>query len=432
MVTSMRRHVIIAALVVFPLLIGAGAASPQPDPVCVLCGDRLETLTADRNLSVDRTTVTIEIDDDGSADWRLTGELQNASAIDYYREHPDELTAAARAVLTDPTNDRPPGGAVSNVEAGVDDAGVLVVRFTQAGFAEERVGGVLFSAYLYEDSTAWIQLTADELVVVPPDGYEFTNAPQGAERLPYRAVWASNDFSEAYLVMATEDDAATNLATRLVLGRQAAPNVLVSIGLVLPGALLLVLLAREAGRLAGRLPRHSRGAELVAGGGALLFVFGLADPTWPLLALGGVGVAAGGLARSGRLADRFDEPTHSVAIVAVVLGIVGFAFSLVSPLWIWGPTEALWRGFVVASFALPAALMLPYGVAIADDRGRHWPWLAGAALLFVALASSDPTRPPGTFAGLFAVFALVGAGVSALVGLPLCWLGRQFIAGDAD
>lgn len=426
----MRRHVIIAALVVFPLLVGAGAASPQPDPVCAICGDRLETLDPDRNLSVGHTTVTVEVDDDGSADWRLTGELRNASAAAYYRDHTDELTAAARAKLTDPGNDRPPADTVSNVDAWVDDTGVLVVRFTQAGFAEERLGGVLFSAYLHEDSTAWIQLTADRLVVEPPDGYELTNAPTGAESVPYRAVWESDEFYGAHLVMAPDDGAATNLATRLVLAREAAPNVLVSLGLLLPGALLLVPLAIATGQFAGRLPRHHRGPELIVGAGLLLVVAGLPGPSWPLVALGSVGVVAGGLARSDRARARLTAPVHWMAVVGLVLVTVGFAFSLVAPLWVWGPAAAFWRGLVWAAFALPAALMLPYGIALESGRGRYWPWLSGASLLVVGLAFSDPTGPPGTFAGLFAIFALVGAGVSALVGLPLCWLGRQCLRRD--
>lgn len=428
----MRRRAVLAALLVLPLLAMGAAASPQPVPVCVICGDRMDTLNNDRDLSVGHTTVTIEVATDGSADWRLTGELENLSSAAYYREHPDELEAAARAALTEPGNDRPAAESISNVNAWVDDEGRLVVRFTQTGFAERRAGGVLFSDYLFEDSTAWMQLAADRLVVEPPEFHRLTNAPAGAEGVPYRAAWGPNDFHGAYLVMAEDDGAATNLATRLVLARQAAPNVLVALGLALPGALLLVPLGAWMGQLAGREPVHPRGPDLVAGGGALVFVFGLAEPTWPLLALGGVGVVGGGLARSDWARARLTEPAHWAASIGLVLAVVGFAFSLVEPLWIRGPTAAFWRGIVLAGFALPAALLLPYGVALERGRGRRWLVLASASLLLVSLVFRDPTRPPGTFAGLFAVFGMVGAAASAALGLPLCWLGRQFVGPDAE
>lgn len=180
----MRRAAVPAMLVALALLVpvsgGPVAASPQPVPVCPVCGE-----TFDGNVTA--TDATLSIEPDGDVRWRVENDVPAATAADW-REHPDRLRNRVNAAIDHPN--RPPYDP-SAPTVDVED-GTVTIGFVDRGAAKQRFG-VLVLPYL--QGARWV-INAERFVVEPLEGARIVNDPALATVEGDRAVWTGASATE--------------------------------------------------------------------------------------------------------------------------------------------------------------------------------------------------------------------------------------------
>lgn len=442
----MRRPataLLLLGLVVTMGLAASVTASPQPTPVCGVCGGGLVFGTSGtdelRGLTVEESTATIRIHDDGSATWDVTNHVGNESAVSYLHEHPAALDRLVAEALEYSTVEGP----FRNVSASIDGDRVSI-RFEDPTAARRMPGGVLVVDYLHTRGyDSWPVITADRLTIVGPAGTTVTNSPPGARVEGRNATWHGNASVPLYEASSVERDAYVTFAegglgvglwTTLAVALATAPivvAVLTETHLAPLGLLALGLLAiTAAGRLVFRrwtLPDTRRVGLGVAGLGALAFVpvaLGevlpqLAGHRWVLelgvmyLTLGAVAYWRGSEARLG----------HGIAAGLLALVGIGLAHAFALPGEYVTRSEAVRSGVNAAIHLLPVLAMLVLGATVADGtrRGVVGGILAVlGAFLLAELTVVWPTQRPF---GLVLIFFLAGAAAVVLLGLPMFILG---------
>lgn len=172
------------AVVLAALLLAAVAglalpatASPQPSPVCPVCGQSFhENVTA--------TDATLQVQEDGDVRWRIENEVRAPTATDWR-----ENRTAVRQLVADRVDRRstPPYDPIA-VEVELE-GDTLVVEFVDRGAARQRFG-LLVLPYLHgEGVQARYVINADEFVVESPAGQRPVNEPAGANVENGRVVW---------------------------------------------------------------------------------------------------------------------------------------------------------------------------------------------------------------------------------------------------
>lgn len=441
----MRRPAItLALLLVLAGTLSVGAtASPQPRPVCGVCGGGL-VLAADetdtlRGLTVERSVATIQVHDDGSATWRVTTRIGNASAISHLNDDPDAVDRLVRDALGYGTVERPH----RNISASIDGA-TIRVRFTDPDAARRMPGDVLIVEYLHARGyDTWPVIAADRLTIVGPAGTTVTNDPPGARVEGRTATWEGNASvplyeaprveRDAYVAFAAADGAA-GLRTTLAIALATAPIVVGVLGSIhLPPLLLLALGLLAVIAIGRRVLRssavdtHREVAIGVAGLGGLAVVTLALGAVLPLfegnrwvLELGGLYLALGGIAywRGARTRVRELVAAGLLVQVAVVL-----ALAVTLPSEYTTQSEALRRGVHEAVRLLPLLAMPVLGAAaVGGDRRRTAGGLLVVLGAFVVAELSVvwPTQRPF---GLVVVLFAAGAAGVVLLGSPLFLLG---------
>lgn len=175
-----RGTAVVPTLVVIAMaaaIVPPAAASPQPTPVCPVCGQTFhENVTA--------TDATLQVQGDGDVRWHVENELADPTAS-RWREN----GAAARVrVEEELTRSFGPPYDPESLEVSVE-GDTLVVGFVDRSAARQRLG-VLVLPYLHgEGVQARYVVNADEFVVEGPAGHRVVNEPAGATVEDGRAVW---------------------------------------------------------------------------------------------------------------------------------------------------------------------------------------------------------------------------------------------------
>lgn len=183
----MSRSAALAALAAFALVgvggLAAGlaggpvAASPQPVPICSICGQTFhENVTA--------TDATLEVRENGDVYWRVENALAEPTAS-AWRENPDAAERRYREAV-DYGFRAPDNPTEPTVEVRGDS---VVIEVVDRGAARVRLG-LLVVPYFHGEGTAhrWV-VNADELVVEAPPGHRIVDEPAGAAVEGDRAVW---------------------------------------------------------------------------------------------------------------------------------------------------------------------------------------------------------------------------------------------------
>lgn len=444
----MRKTPLLFALLLVAGGLASGAlASPQPTPVCGVCGGGLVVAADDSldGLTVEKSVATVRVHRDGSATWHVTNRISNESALAYLEEHPEAADELAARALEYGTIDGP----YENVSATVNGS-TLRIRWTDADAARRMPGGVLVVEYFHTRGyDTWPVMTADRLSIVGPEGTTVTNGPPGADVDDRRATWTGNASTPVYDAPTVHEDAyvafadgglGATLFTTVDLALATAPIVVGVLGAVHLPPLLVLFLGLVGVVAAGRrlLDRPSlRSERAVALGvgalGALVVAVDLLGRAVPqfnahrvVLELGVVYLAIGAMAYW-----RDDDARVRDVVAAGVLALVGIwvAVGLTLPGEYVTQSEAFNRGLRDAVRLSPvvATALLGAGVASGDRRESALGGLAVLVAFFaVELSMVWPTQRPF---GLVVVFFVAGAVGAVVAGIPAFLLGGTIRGG---
>lgn len=440
--------VVAVALVASALLASTAVASPQPSPVCGVCGSGLTDGPAEHeglgDLTVVRSVATVRVHADGSATWRVRNELANGSATASLRENPallDRLVEdALRAGVVE--------GPVENRSATMNGT-TMHVRFTDPTAATRSPGGVYVVRYLHAGGLeTWHALTADRFSVVGPAGTTVANDPPEATVDGRTATWRGDSSGDLWDVPSLRRDAYVAFAEDGVWATGRAHGALIAATLPivadvvgsfhLPGLVPFALGAfgaawagsRTRDRLVEPSPRAIALATMGLGSLAIAFgvfrsPFGFFGRTGIALHLGLLYAVLGGVAAvradDARVVDLLAAGTLALVCVAALEVVVSS-----------GSDRPLLRAASSAVRLLPVVLAVPFGAAVAaGDRNRTL--VATLALLgafFVAeLSVAWPTTRP--FGPVVLVFAAGGVGTLVVATLPFLLGGAVSGAGPA-
>lgn len=188
-------------------------ASPQPSPVCPVCGQSFhENVTA--------TDATLQVQGDGDVRWRVENEVRAPTATDWR-----ENRTAVRRLVADRVDRRSaPHYDPTAVEVGME-GDTLVVEFVDRGAARQRFG-LLVLPYLHGGGVqARYVINADEFVVEAPAGQRPVNEPAGADVENDRVVWRGAAASDERLERAELRTAPEPGDTYVVFGSGATAGV---------------------------------------------------------------------------------------------------------------------------------------------------------------------------------------------------------------
>lgn len=441
------RSLVLRALACSVLLASALVApvgsAPPPAPVCEACGDEFADalrwhgerhgLDADRTTTgVARSVATVHLAGNGTATWTVRNRLTSEAAVRFLRGNETALADVAEYAAPGPVRD-----------ARVATNGTVVLRYRTPDLAAAAPGGVVRFAGLRETHLRRFSgLGADRLVVRGPPGTvaRGTDADTDGNAVLLTAIPDDGGFV-TFAPPGVAGDALHAVAVADAVWWNVARNLLV--GVLLPTAVLLALVAATT-RLAGRPARRDgRLAETAAVVGALGCI--------PLAALVAVGpghlfVVAGtvcashvALAALAVVAARSKvRPTLPRAAAGVALAsLAGFvatlaATAVVQP-WYLSRLAALnYYAVDDAVFAASAGLLVlssaVAGYAAGTGTNRRVAVAAPAVTLAVGLAASTSfASPPGSSVlGVygFVAFAVAIPAVVAVLGLPAFFLGR--------
>ncbi|WP_224332599.1 hypothetical protein [Haloprofundus halobius] len=433
-----------ATLLATSLVAPVADARPPPRPLCDGCGDSFAETAADRgvDLSVEESTATVRVHENGSATWVVRNRVADAEAATRLR---------ANATLRETIADR----AMWDTEllsTTVSEDGVLTARYREPEFAERSAGGTLRSG-AFTESYGYRNLDglgADELVVVAPDGMRVGWTVPGSTVSEDGRRMTLTEFTDAdegdFVTFVPEDSAfgavLSPLAVTEKLGPVAALNLGVFVGL--PTAFFATLVAGIAGAVSWLSTRsgHFERVENYAGTG--LLTVGVLAAAYPLLSITvfrmggfdapmfgiGVGLAAIGIGLS--VGDVREHATFRTVLVGAAVATCLAAAAAIGGAALFdasGVTTALLSSL---PFVVPAFALLPAGYAI--GRGDRKLGVATATLAFAlpVLSWSPLTTPVAGMSLLLVLFTGVYAVALAVLGAPLLLVGASLARDRKD
>jgi len=374
------RRVLLALLASLVVAAGAGAptaASPQPSPVCPVCGDTHPGTWEDSEWTVpDDRTLTVQAHGNGTATW----------VADLRWDDPEEAPAPDEADAVESSAGRTMSEslyrpAYEGVAVEVSEARTRITWRTP-GVVTEQFGHGVFRPFHGEGAEQLLVVNVDELVVRAPAGQVVTNDPAVGTvtdngtavsvRGPERSV---GDF---YVVFGDERDATSGVTTRLAVGSLIWPvageNLLWL--LVFPAIAFCVGLAGlyAAGRRWGADPdRAERYGAYGLAAGLLALVAATVGPVpfGSLFSLPGVLLALVALAAFGYAAAVGDRRLLAATGAAVpVIGLAPYLANAwpavrVHPLYL--ITSIAYSGLAVAIVVFGAPCYL-FGMALGERR----------------------------------------------------------------
>ena len=425
------HHLALLCLVCVSLLCTAMpvGAAPPPRPLCDACGDTFESTAESHGVSVTVThsNATVAVNNNGTATWVVHNRLSNAEGVARLRANESLRTAIADRAMWD----------TELLSANVSGDGVITLRYREADFAQQSVGGTVRTgefteAYGYRNLDG---LGADRLVVVAPDGMRVERAIDGATVSDDGQRMTLTELNDGRIVTFVPRDTAVGpLLSLLAVGALLGPVMAVKAlaYTTLPAAVFTLLIGAAAGgvaRLDWDLKRVRDSAGIVfAGVGALATVLSLLGATGVLrlggiaapLFGGGTALFICGIALSQR---RVRERTSYRTVVGGAVVGAGIALGVT----IAAAPMVVGDGFTFPVSALlvlgPAFVLLPAGYAV--GHGNHRLALKTAAIGFVlSVLPVLPILPaPFGLGVLFIPIATASAAAVAVAGLPL------FLAG---
>jgi len=354
---------VVGTLAVVALVAGPATAAPPPQELCGVCGDELERSAEETGLplTVEHSTATITVDDDGAGHWHARVRLsppaaERLAANATLREHIVRETFDRRTVVDDPRN----------LETGIEND-TLVVDFDVSGVARDRLGVSLVTFAPLEGAEGSVTVAADRLTVRGPHGTVPTRVPADATVNGSTVVWVGGGLVGAGPALAFADSGgpagslATSVALVLDAGSRVGPGTLLVGGvpaLVFVAALGLLVAGDE--RLPAVSPTTATGIAVGLGFGVTAFgalgaAFGTLDPAL----LAPLAVAAGLYAAVGVAPLVLDDPStgHLCAWVAGAVCLAALLGGAVS-------AQAL-RAVLVT---VPVVWFLPLGYVRSDRR----------------------------------------------------------------
>ena len=425
------HHLALLCLVCASLLctaVPAGAA-PPPRPLCDACGDSFESTAESHGVSVTVThsNATVAVHSNGTATWVVHNRLSNTAGAARLRANESLRTDIADRAMWD----------TELLSANVSGDGVITLRYREADFAQQSVGGTVRTgefteAYGYRNLDG---LGADRLVVVAPDGMQVGRTIDSATVSDDGQRMTLTELSDGRIVTFVPRDTAVGpllslLAVGSLLGPVMAVKALAYI--TLPAAVFTLLIGAAAGGvdwLDWDFKRVQDSAGIVfAGVGALATVLSLLGATGVLrlggiaapLFGGGAALFVCGIALSQR---RVRERTSYRTVVGGAVVGAGIALGVT----IAAASIVVGDGFTFPVSTLlvlgPAFVLLPAGYAV--GHGNRWLALKTAAIGFVlSMLPVLPILPaPFGLGVLFIPVATASAAAVAIAGLPI------FLAG---
>lgn len=440
----MRRAALALALlaVLAVPLVPAVAASPQPRPVCGFCGDPFERAADDAgvNATVEASTATVRVHENGSATWTVENRLANGS--DQFAADPETLAAVGRSLA------RSHRGVAEDprfVDADLDGT-TAVLTFRDPG-AAERHAGLLVVDYLHHaGASRWHYVNAERVTLAGPSGTVVANDPESGAVDGGTVIWrgatgdlyASPDVTGYPLVVFGPDRSpwttaratvAVTLATAPV-AISAAWRVLVLQTLVFAATLLAV--GHAVRRRRPPLDGRTLGA-LVAGLGVLAgAAFGLLGGLAAAPVPTATGLVVGGLAATTRGRSLPTTPGRQALLSVGTVAAAGVAVTgLLAATG--ADDDAVLLARRSAAVVLPAAALLPVGGALDAGDRRRLGWTAVGVVGFVAAVPllvnlAEPRFGPGLL--VLAVGTLLAALFLPVVASPVLALGWRLSARD--
>jgi hypothetical protein len=374
-------RIVVALLASLVVAAGAGApaaTSPQPSPVCPVCGDTYPGMWEDSEWTgPDDRTLTVRAHGNETATW--VADLRwddpgDAPAPD----EADAVEAMARRATDESLYLQEYEGVAVEVSEGRTR-----IAWQTPGAVTERFGHGVFRPFHGEGVEQRLYVNVDELVVRAPAGQVVTNDPAvgavtgdgGAVRVdgPERNV---GDF---YVVFGDERDAASAVATEAAVGSLVWPvageNLLWL--LLFPTVAFAVGLAGlyAAGRRWGADPdRAGRYAAAGLGAGGLVVLGSVVGPLpfGSLFSLPGILLALAALAAFGYAAAAGDRRLLAATAAAVpVIGLAPYvadAWPAVQVHGLYLITSIAYTGLAVAIVVFGAPWFL-YGMALGQRQG---------------------------------------------------------------
>lgn len=422
---------LVAALVV---TVAPGVAAPPPRPLCDACGDSFEA-TAEAHgveLTVERSTATVSVRENGSATWVVRNRLGDSPGVERLRSNASLRTEIADRAMWN----------TEFLDANVSSEGVLTMRYREADFASQSVGGVLYSgeftaAYGYRNLDG---LGADRLAVVAPDGTQVGwTVSGGVVSDDGRRMTLTDLDDEGFVTFVPRDATLGPLWSLLAVGSVVAPAFVTNalVGVVLPTAAFALLL----GVGVAALPRFGPVAEYVRDAPGRVLTVGGALMAVALLAGGGLSLLGGASAPLFGVAVTFavfgvalsrsavrERAGYRTLVAGAILGALLAAGSAVAVAVAFEQRGMTYSLLTSLPFLVPVFALLPAGYAV--GRKDHLLALGTAAVGFAlpmvlrtSLVSPTGVRP---FVVVFAVAYAVGV---VAVGVPLLVVGTS-LAGD--
>lgn len=482
----LHRSTVIAAVILASVVFLGGTSSangPPAVPVCGPCGTQFENAAATHeiNLTVTRSTATVQIHSNGSATWTVTNRIRNESTASRLRDHPAVLDDIARTAVHSsdglPIRHDDSTAADTPSEAHITDGRTVVVTVSDPDAAPRRLdiipgfSGVLVVEYLHNGATVghWA-FNADRFTVVGPPGTAISNDPGTAEDTNVRPsvedrrmTWhgsstgeitdVPSDFTNVYVAFASEGT--PQWVTTLALALATAPTAMSALTLfVLPETIVFGLMTLAVMGTIARLRDESRtvspprtAAVIIAVGGVATFVFFLGvrpdylaewltfGPPELLALLAAGGIVGGGITLRASPREVLDRPGRQAVTALGVLVVFGALLTVLRL----GPdmkvVAALTAAITPLLWVAPIVAFFPLGGAIAGNRRQRLAWfgIAVGVYMFVPLTIVDLGRIPtgmGAIGIMFVVVTLAGwAIVAAMIGTPVLLLGYELAKG---
>ncbi|EMA04624.1 hypothetical protein C437_13795 [Haloarcula vallismortis ATCC 29715] len=406
----------------------AGAA-PPPRPLCDACGDSFES-TADAHgvsVTVTQSNATVAVHTNGSATWVVHNRLSGSDGIARLRANESLRTAIADRAMWD----------TELLSANVSGDGVMTLRYREADFAEQSVGGTVRTgefteAHGYRNLDG---LGADRLAVVAPDGMRVGQAIDGATVSADGQRMTLTELNDGRIVTFVPRETAIGpllslLAVGALLGPVMAVKALAFI--MFPAAAFTLLVGAAAGgvtRLDWDFKRVRNSAGIVfAGFGALatalsllgaMGVLRLGGTAAPLFG-GGTALFVCGIALSQR---RIRERTSYRTVVggAVIGAVIALGATIAAAPMVVSDGSAL---PVSALLILgPAFVLLPAGYAVGHGNRRLAMKTAAVGFVLAMLPALPVLPVPFGLGVLFIPVATASAVAVVVAGLPI------FLAG---
>ncbi|WP_458205374.1 hypothetical protein [Haladaptatus sp. NG-SE-30] len=438
----MRRVLALTVLLLLVPVVGPSMASPQPTPVCQLCGSVFADAAEDGgiNATVTNSTVVVRTHENGSATWVVRNRLSDGA--DRFRENPVRLNRLAQTLLDERY------GLVDDatlVSTRMDsEVAVITIRDDDAA---THHAGVLVVDYLHDGGyETWYVLNVDRFTIRGPDGTVVSNEPESGSVDGRSVTWYGETEPESYsapslegspyVAFGADDSLTTQMRTTGALALATLPIVVRSVRsfLLWQTVLFTVVLGGVVGLLRTYTPSvdGSRLAAITVALGAVGTVaFGTvvlrSTQFYPALGPPLFGVTVGLVAWETRTRET-RQRRYSGARIA----IGGLVFAFAGTTVVAGVTSApnpIETAIRATAIALPLAALLPLGATLDANRRRLLRWGALAVVAFAAFPPafvdfSDP--PTGLGGGLLTVFVFVIAVLLPLVGTVVLLVGQSF------